>query len=55
MVKHHDVKLNGRRGCINISEAEKTESYKMFQEVEVVQFSLFKTILVSNLSCRIQH
>jgi hypothetical protein len=30
----------------NISEAEKTESRKRFKEVEVVQFSLFKTILV---------
>jgi hypothetical protein len=30
----------------NISEAEKTESCKRFQEVEVVQFSLFETILV---------
>jgi hypothetical protein len=36
----------------NISEAEKTESEscKRFQEVEVVQFSLFRTILIMSSS-----
>jgi hypothetical protein len=53
--RYHDVNGYGRRRWINISEAEKTESCKRFKEVEVVQFSLFKTILVPHLSCRVQH